>query len=103
MILYPLKATTTYEFGPQGSATGNLRIGRFGTAGAEFRIFAPLIPEMRFTRPDFDLTATLSWRLARAITLDYDYTYTLKQPENPNARVNYSVHKIYLRFSYASR
>jgi hypothetical protein len=103
VIMLPLTATTNFEFGPQGSVTGNLRIGRLGTAGGELRIFAPIVPEMRFTRPDFDLTATLSWRLARALTLDYDYTYTLKQPENRNQQENYSTHKIYLRFSYSSR
>jgi hypothetical protein len=103
VILMPLKNTSTFEFGPQGSATGNLRIGRFATAGAELRVFAPIVPEMRFNRPDFDLTATLSWRLARALTLDYDYTYTLKQPQDVNARENYSTHKVYLRFSYTSR
>ncbi|MBN1309501.1 MAG: hypothetical protein JXA18_16395 [Chitinispirillaceae bacterium] len=103
LIIFPLKATSTFEFGPQGSATGSLRIGRFGTAGGELRIFAPIVPEMRFTRPDFDLTATLSWRLARAITLDYDYTYTLQQPKDRNARVDYRTHKVYLRFSFSSR
>jgi hypothetical protein len=103
IVLYPLDATNTFEFGPQGSATGNLRIGRMATAGGELRVFAPIVPELRFTRPDFDLTVTVSWRLARAITLDYDYTYTLKQPEDINARVNYSTHKVYLRFSYSSR
>jgi hypothetical protein len=103
MIMLPLDATQLFEFGPQGSATGNLRFGRFGTAGGEIRVFAPVVPEMRFTRPDFDLTLTLSWRLAQSLTLDYDYTYTLKQPEDKNARENYNTHKIYLRFSYSSR
>jgi hypothetical protein len=103
VIMLPLRATTNFELGPQGSATGNVRIGRLGTAGGELRVFAPMYPEMRFMRPDFDLTVTLSWRLARALTLDYDYTYTLKQPEDRNAQENYSTHKIYLRFSYSSR
>ena len=103
MIMFPLKATRNFEFGPQGSATGNLRIGRMGTASGELRVFAPIAPEMRLTRPDFDLTATVSWRLARALTLDYDYTFTLNQPEDRNAQVDYSTHKIYLRFSYSSR
>lgn len=103
MIMYPLQSTSNFELGPQGSATGNLRIGRLGTAAGELRVFAPMYPEMRFMRPDFDLTVTLSWRLARALTLDYDYTYTLKQPEDRNAQENYSTHKIYLRFSYSSR
>ena len=103
IVMQFVGATRTFEFGPQGSATGNVRIGRFGTAGGELRVFAPVFPELRFTRPDFDLTATLSWRLARTLTLDYDYTYELNQPEKINAQKNESSHKIYLRFSYSSR
>jgi hypothetical protein len=103
LILMPYDAKSTREFGPQGSATGNLRIGRVATASGELRVFAPMIPELRLTRPDFDLTVTLSWRLARALTLDYDYTYELEQPKDVATRKNVSTHKIYLRFSYASR
>ncbi|MBN1757984.1 MAG: hypothetical protein JW863_06695 [Chitinispirillaceae bacterium] len=103
LIMMPFDAKSTKEFGPQGSATGNLRIGRVATASGELRVFAPIVPEMRLTRPDFDLTVTLSWRLARALTLDYDYTYELEQPEDEATRKNVSTHKIYLRFSYASR
>jgi len=103
MVMLPIRATQTFEFGPQGSATGNLRLGKFGTAGGEIRVFAPVVPELRFTHPDFDLTATLSWRLARSTTLDYDYTYTLKQPNDIDAREDYSTHKFYLRFSFTSR
>lgn len=101
--MMPLGAKSAFEFGPQGSINGNLRIGRFATAGGEFRVFAPIVPEMRLTHPDFDLTATLSWRLARAVTLDYDYTYELEQPEDEDTRKNKSTHKVYLRFSYSSR
>lgn len=103
IVMMPLEAKSTFEFGPQGSATGNLRIGRFATASGELRVFAPMVPELRLTRPDFDLTVTLSWRLARALTLDYDYTYELEQPEDVATQKNKSTHKIYLRFSYASR
>lgn len=103
LILRPLSATSTFEFGPQGSITGNVRIGRMATASGELRVFAPIVPEMRFNRPDFDLTSTLSWRLTRSITLDYDFTFRLKQPEDDKAKENLSSHKIYLRFSYSSR
>ena len=103
LVMMPFDAKSTFEFGPQGSATGNLRIGRFATASGELRVFAPILPEMRLTRPDFDLTVTLSWRLARALTLDYDYTYELEQPKDVATQKNVSTHKIYLRFSYASR
>ncbi len=103
MILSALEAVRTFEFGPQGSATGNLRIGRMGTAGCDLRVFFPVAPEMRVDRPDFDVTATISWRLSRAVTLDYDYTYTIKQPPERSTQVNFSTHKIYLRFSYSNR
>jgi hypothetical protein len=103
IVMRSLAAENIFEFGPQGSATGNLRIGRFATASGELRVFAPIVPEMRLTRPDFDLTVTLSWRLARAVTLDYDYLYELEQPEDVDTRKNLSTHKIYLRFSFASR
>jgi len=103
VVLLPLDATRIFEFGPQGSISGNLRIGRMATANAELRIFAPTLPEMRVSRPDFDLTTTLSWRLARSLTFDYDYTYTLRQPKDIKAQEDFSTHKIYLRFSYSSR
>lgn len=103
MIMLPFPQKNTFEFGPQGGITGNLRIGRFATAGGELRIFTPILPEMRLTRPDFDLTATVSWRLARAVTLDYDYTFELEQPEDKATQKNITKHRIYLRFSYSSR
>lgn len=103
LILKSEKATRIFEFGPQASITGNLRIGRVGIAEAELKIFAPVAPEMRFTRPDFDFSSTLSWRLTSSITLDYDYSYQLTQPKQVSAQVNRSVHTIWLRFSYSSR
>ncbi|MCX7725213.1 MAG: hypothetical protein N2053_00040 [Chitinispirillaceae bacterium] len=102
-ILFPLKAGRYLEFGPQGSFKGNIRLGRIGIASGELRIFAPVVPDLRITRPDFDLLLTLSLRLTKGITLDYDYTYLLKQPKDINARENYTTHKIYLRFSYTGR
>jgi hypothetical protein len=95
--------TTNVEFGPQAAINVNLHIGRFATASSELKVFAPVVPEMRITRPDFDLNATLSWRLSRYITLDYDYRYILTRPERVDARVNTSTHRIWLRFSYTSR
>jgi hypothetical protein len=95
--------TTNLEFGPQAAINVNLHIGRFATASSELKVFTPVLPEMRITRPDFDLNATLSWRLSRYITLDYDYRYILLQPEMTDAQVNTSTHRIWLRFSYSSR
>ncbi len=102
-VLRSLPSENIFEFGPQGSATGNLRIGRLATASGELRVFAPVFPERRLLRPDVDLTVTLSWRLARAVTLDYDYLFELEQPKEIATQKNKSTHKIYLRFSFTSR
>jgi hypothetical protein len=95
--------TRLFEFGPQASLNLNIRIGRIGIAGAEIKVFAPVAPEMRFTRPDFDVTSTLSWRLAPSVTLDYDFNYLLKQPKDPKQNIDKTSHALWLRFSYTSR
>lgn len=102
IVLRREKKTRLFEFGPQTSLIGNIQLGRIGTAGAELQVFAPIAPEMRFTSPDFDFSATLSWRLTRAVTLDYEYDWQLKQPENLDARLDKSTHNIWLRFSFSS-
>jgi len=103
IVLRREKKTRLFEFGPQTSLIGNIQLGRIGTAGAELQIFAPVAPEMRFTSPDFDFSATMSWRLTRAVTLDYEYDWQLKQPENIDARIDKSTHNIWLRFSFSSK
>jgi hypothetical protein len=103
LILAPENKTSVFEFGPQTSINTNIRIGKLGTAGAELKVFAPVAPELRFTRPDFELITTLSWHLTRTITLDYDYNYQLKQPDDKDAQIEKSIHRIWLRFSYTSR
>lgn len=103
LILRREEKTKLFEFGPQVSLIGNIQLGRIGTAGAELQIFAPIAPEMRITSPDFDFSATLSWRLTRAVTLDYEYDWLLKQPENPDTRIDKSTHNIWLRFSFSSK
>lgn len=103
IILRKEKKTRVFEFGPLTSIISSVQLGRIGTASAELKVFAPIAPEMRFTSPDFDFYTTLSWRLARAVTLDYEYTWQLKQPENQDARVDKSTHNIWLRFSFSSK
>jgi hypothetical protein len=103
IILKNKEKTTNVEFGPQTALSTSLHIGRFAVASAELKMFIPVVPDMRLKRPDFDLNTTLSWRLSRYITLDYDYRYILIQPENVDARVNTSSHRVWLRFSYSSR
>ncbi len=103
VILQPKGATSDFGFGPQASISGILRIGRFITADGELNVFAPVTPEQRLLRPDFDLLTNISWRLSNWITLDYTYTFLLKQPEKVDARLNKSTHGVWLRFSYSSR
>ena len=103
VILHPEKAASDYGFGPQVSVSGMLRIARFITADGELKIIAPIAPEQRLMRPDFDLLTNINWRLSNWITLDYTYTYLLKQPEKADARWNKSTHGIWLRFSFSSR
>jgi len=95
--------TKIFEFGPLGQISSNLRVGRFGTAGAEVKVFVPLYPENRFTNPDFDINTILSWRIARGVTLDYEFSYVLKQPKNKDAVVDLATNTVLLRFSFSSR
>jgi hypothetical protein len=103
VLLRHEKKTEIFEFGPLGQISSNLRVGRFGTAGAEVKVFAPLFPENRFTKPDFDLSTIISWRIARGVTLDYEFNYVLKQPENKDAVVDLATNTVLLRFSFSSR
>jgi hypothetical protein len=103
VLLRHEKKIEIFEFGPLGQIAANLRVGRFGTAGAEVKVFAPLFPENRFTKPDFDLSTIVSWRIARGVTLDYEFSYVLKQPEKKDAVVDLATNTVLLRFSFSSR
>jgi hypothetical protein len=103
VVLHPESATSDYGFGPQVSVSGLLRIARYITADGELKIIAPVAPEQRLLRPDFDLLTNISWRLSSWITLDYTYTFLLKQPEKSDAQLDKSTHGIWLRFSFSSR
>jgi hypothetical protein len=103
VLLRSEEKTEVFEFGPIGVISGNVRIGRFGSAGAEVKIFAPLFPENRFLNPDFDLDAIISWRITRAVTLDYEFDYQLKQTLDTKAEKDLATNSVVLRFSYTSR
>ncbi|NLD93533.1 MAG: hypothetical protein GX639_12795 [Fibrobacter sp.] len=97
------KKTEIFELGPLGQISANLRVGRFGTAGAELKVFVPLYPENRLTKPDFNINTILSWQIARGVTLDYEFSYVLKQPTNKDAVVDLATNTVLLRFSFSSR
>ncbi len=103
VLLRHEKKTEIFELGPLGQISANLRVGRFGTAGAEVKVFVPLYPENRFTKPDFNINSIISWQIARGVTLDYEFSYVLKQPTNKDAVVDLATNTILLRFSFSSR
>ena len=102
LVLRREKKTRLFEFGPQ---TSFIEISSWANRYCRSRTtdICTIAPEMRFTSPDFDFSATLSWRLTRAVTLDYEYDWLLKQPENMDARIDKSTHNIWLRFSFSSK
>ncbi|KMQ51848.1 hypothetical protein CHISP_1344 [Chitinispirillum alkaliphilum] len=103
VILFPEERVSIFEFGPQGSISGMLRLGRFATAEAELKVFAPVAPVQRFTSPDLDFNSIISWRLTQSLTLDYTYRRFLKQPADLDIPERKSSHGIWLRLHYSSR
>ncbi len=87
------------EFGPEAALKVTLRLGPVGTLESECKI---LLPFERISHPDVNWTNTLSIRIFRAVTFDYDYTYTLKQPSAADAQMNQAQHRVWVRFSYSS-
>jgi len=103
VLLRRLGSAATHEAGPEAALTLNLRLGNWAMVRAEARLFAPVAPELRFNRPDFDLETTLSWRLTRWLTFDYELVYILKQPEDENLRQDLVRHGVRIRYSLRTR
>jgi hypothetical protein len=97
---------TDPEYGPEASLYGLLRLGRYATAESELKFFSPVkrITETRKFSPDLRWRATMSWRLLKAVTVDYQYEFELRQPLNePTLHKKTSRHRVLLRFSITSR
>lgn len=88
------------EVGPEAVLYMTLKLGRFVIVESEVKYFSPF---NRMERPDLTLRSTVSWRLLRMLTLDYEYEYILKQPVEEALRQNESRHRVLVRFSYTSR
>ncbi len=89
------------ELGPELILNTFLDIGRVGSIEAELRYFPPFV---RFFDPDVSLRTNFSFRLIRSLTLDYEFEYTLKQPEAKDLDDEESFrHRLLLRFSFTSR
>jgi hypothetical protein len=103
VLLDSVPAASEFGIGPQAAISGLLRLGKVITADGELDVFAPVAPEYRLFKPDYNIISTISWRLYRWITLDYSYTYQRQQPANVNAQVNKTTYGVWLRFSFSSR
>lgn len=103
IILYPDDKVNIFETGPQIALSLMSRLGAFASADAEIRVFTPVVPEVRITKPDLDLHGTLSWRLSSVMNLDYTYRRSLKQPTELEVPVHTSAHGIWLRLHFSSR
>jgi len=103
IVLLPESEVNILEVGPQASFGATVRIGELGSAEGEVKLFAPVLPEQRLTKPDVEFSGTLSWRLHRSLNLDYTYRQTLKRPAELEEPVHTSTHGIWLRLHYSSR
>ncbi len=103
LVLFPEEKVNIFELGPQASLGMTIRLGLYASAEGEIKVFAPVMPVPRFDSPDYELNTTLSWRLSRALTLDYTYRTILKQPKDLDVPLNNSSHGIWLRLHYSSR
>jgi len=103
IVLLPEDKVNILEIGPQASFSATVRIGSLGSAEGEVKLFAPVLPEERLTKPDVDFNGTLSWRLHRSLNLDYTYRQSLKRPTDLDEPVHTSTHGIWLRLHYSSR
>jgi len=103
IILFPEEKVSILEVGPQASLGVTVRIGAFASAEAEVKLFAPVAPNPRIDRPDFDFNGTLSWRLSSFLNLDYTYRQTLRQPVELDVPDHKSSHGIWLRLHFSSR
>ncbi len=119
-VIRRLETTVTQpEYGPEAASDALIRIGRSVILDTEFKIFVPLdrlskseaelLPDTAEARPplgglaDMRLRSTLSWRVARPVSLDYSYSRTIRWPDEVDLKQNDSQHRVLVRFSYTSR
>jgi len=88
------------KIGPEVILTFLLNLGRWIIVDSEVKFFTPFD---RITHPDLNLRSTISWRVLKMITLDYEYVYTLQQSQEEELKQNVSRHRVLIRFSYTSR
>lgn len=88
------------DVGPEILLYTLLRAGRIATIESELKYFAPF---SRMEIPDLYWRFLVSWKIFRMMTLDYEYRFTLVQPEENDLKKDESKHRVLIRFSYTSR
>lgn len=99
-ILFDVRGEERMDIGPELIMSTIVHLSRFATVESEIKFLAPF---QRLSRPDISWRSIISWRALRSVTLDYWYEYKLVQASQSELKHNETMHRILLRFSYASR
>ncbi|MBD3421314.1 MAG: hypothetical protein GF398_14455 [Chitinivibrionales bacterium] len=99
-FVQPIEDVSNIEFGPEVLTSVYLTIGRWANVESELRV---LIPLDHIEKPSVLFNTLVSWRLIRSLALVYEYEYERRQPEQVEARIDESSHRIQLRVSFTSR
>ena len=94
------KETDRPDLGPEILLSFIIRLGRFATIESEPEFFLPFA---RFTKPNINWSSIISWRIARMVTLDYEFKFLYIQPDEDDLKQNESRHRVNIRFSYTSK
>lgn len=89
-----------HDIGPEILLNNSLYLGRYISIESELKFFAPF---KRITRPDLQWRSAISWRVARMVTLDYEYKYKLIQEEQDDLEQDESRHRVLIRFSFSGK
>jgi hypothetical protein len=95
---------TVRSYGPETSINASARVGRWITAEGEVIVLFPIGPILQehSIRPNYRVNTIISWRIAKAVTLDYLYMYQYSQPLKTDVKVDLSQHRVWLRYSFNS-
>ena len=91
------------KYGPEIALNAEARLGKWVVAEIEATALAPI---HRITHPDISVATTVSWRITRSVTLDYQFKYDLSLDEDPAITVplrDESLHRVIVRFSFSNR
>jgi hypothetical protein len=88
------------DVGPEILLNFIIRLGRFGIIESEPEFFLPF---SNFDKPHINWSSILSWRIAKMVTLDYEFKLSYIQAEEDDSKQNESRHRINIRFSYTSK